>query len=107
VNQLIIGNASVGTRRSRPVSPIQNDPKESGNQSNAAVLSAWTYLFNIVLRGLYMQRCIKTLTYVHKDTTYNLPPLHKKGGGKKEKARRKETVLLPFNSFSNIFANSS
>jgi hypothetical protein len=47
------------------------------------------------------------MIYVHKDTTYNFGPFTKKGGGNKEKARRKETVLLLFNSFSNVFAQSS
>jgi hypothetical protein len=48
------------------------------------------------------------MIYVHKDTTYNFGPFTKKGGGgNKEKARTKETVLLLFNSFVNIFAQSS
>jgi len=109
VNQLIIGNASVGTRRSRPVSLSQNDRKESGNQSNAAVLSAWTYVFNIVLRGLYMQRCIKTLTYVHKDTTYNFPPYTKKEEERKKKPEGRKQFCcysIRFQIFLRILHNS-
>ena len=85
--------------------PVKTTQNRNGNQSNATFLSASTYLVNIVLRGFYIQSCIKTLIYIHKDTTYIFASYTKQGegGGKKGKARRKETVLFLFNSFSNMF----
>jgi len=97
--------------RRNAVSPSQNDPKESGNQSNAAVLSAWMHLVNIVLRGLYIHLCIKTLTYVHKDTTYNFAPYTKKRmrRRKEQKPEGKKQFCfysICFQIFLRIFHNS-